>query len=283
MSRTADVREIRGAFRRLAKQYHPDLNDSPDAVEQMARINWAYAVAMEHARHEGPRVYRGASHRAQPRASRVRWYVRQRPPPAGGRLVIETPTVVLHGQRGDNANVEGVLMVRNEGIGPLEGEVKATPAYVIVRPKQFTLQPREAQMFRVSVPNRYCGEEPGEAALTFEWNGGDNRVAIGLPRAGEVLLALEPPIVDLGQIEPGGERDARVRLTYRGKGVPRLTLSSDAPWLTILAVGLPRRTQYFRLTARAPDAAGPHVATLVAHAGGATASATLRLEVAAPA
>src|SRR5829696_5690188 len=61
VARDADLREIRAAYRRLAKQYHPDVNPSPDAAERMSRINWAYRIAAEHARHEGPRVYRGGS------------------------------------------------------------------------------------------------------------------------------------------------------------------------------------------------------------------------------
>jgi curved DNA-binding protein CbpA len=39
---TAD--EIRTAYRKLAKQYHPDVNKSPDANAMMKLINEAYAV-----------------------------------------------------------------------------------------------------------------------------------------------------------------------------------------------------------------------------------------------
>ncbi|GEM_PF-5198251 len=41
---TATRREIERAYRRLARQYHPDVNPSPEAHERMAAINEAYQV-----------------------------------------------------------------------------------------------------------------------------------------------------------------------------------------------------------------------------------------------
>jgi hypothetical protein len=205
--------------------------------------------------------------------------VRQRPPPQGGKLVVETETVVLNSQAGLNANVEGVVLVRNDGTGPLEGEAKANPAFVIVRPKQFTLGPNESQMFRVSVPNRYCGPDSSEVTLHFDSNGGDVGVKIGVPPAGEVLLALEPRVVELGDMVPGEQREARLRLTYRGTGLPKFAIEPGAPWLQVRPLSLPRRTQYYRLTARAPEAPGPVQAEIVAQAGDATAAALVRLNV----
>jgi hypothetical protein len=279
VSRGADPREIRAAYRRLAKQHHPDVNASPDAADQMARINWAYSVAMEHARHEGPRVYRGGSHRAGSRLTRTRWFVRQRPPPQGGRLIVETGSIVLHGQRGENANVEGIVLVRNGGTGPLEGEARANPAFVIVRPKQFTLGPQESQMFRVSVPNRYCADAQSQVAVDFESNGGDGRAVIGVPPAGDVLLVLEPHVVDLGQVAPGEQREARLRLTYRGEGLPPLSVAANASWLQVRPLSLPRRTAYYRLIVNAPDTPGTLHAEIVGRAGAATAIAHVQLEV----
>src|SRR5687767_13368261 len=216
--RGADTREIRAAYRRLAKQHHPDVNQATNAAEQMARINWAYTIAMEHARHEGPRTYRGATHSTGERgATRVRWYVRHRPPPAGGKLVAVTRHVRLRGLRGENANVEALVVVENQGSGPLEGEVKAVPSWVIVSPKQYTLDPQDSQMFRVSAPNHYCAEGPVEATLIFESNGGDERVKVELPPAGDVLLSLEPATLDLGEVTPGQALQMRLRLSYRGQ------------------------------------------------------------------
>lgn len=282
VERGADVREIRAAYRRLAKQYHPDVNASPDAAGRMARINWAYGVALEHARHEGPRVYRGASHRTGSRFTRTRWFVRHRPPPQGGRLVVETKSVRLHGQAGQNANVEGIVLVRNDGVGPLEGEARANPAFVIVRPKQFTLGPRESQMFRVSVPNRYCRETPTEVSLHFDSNGGAAGVEIGVPAAGEVLLALEPAMVDFGDVVPGELKEARLRLSFRGEGLPKFEVETDQPWLQVRPLSLPRRTQYYRLTARAPEAPGPLSGEVLARADGAAISTLVTMRVVEP-
>jgi len=42
--RTATADEIKSAFRRLAREYHPDVNKSPDAEEKFKELNEAYAV-----------------------------------------------------------------------------------------------------------------------------------------------------------------------------------------------------------------------------------------------
>src|SRR5690606_39909938 len=43
-SRTATADEIKRAYRRLARQYHPDVNSSADAEERFKEINEAYEV-----------------------------------------------------------------------------------------------------------------------------------------------------------------------------------------------------------------------------------------------
>src|SRR5207244_6663358 len=136
------------------------------------------------------------AHRRRGRVGRVRWFVRQRPPPQGGRLVVMTRSVPRRGQRGENTNVEGLVVVENQGTGPLDGEARAMPPYVIVSPKTYTLDAGQSQMFRVSVPNRYCGAEPTEVTLVLESNGGDDRVKIGVPAAADVLVELEPSRTD---------------------------------------------------------------------------------------
>lgn len=42
--RTAGADEVKKAYRRLARQYHPDVNKSPDAEERFKEINEAYEV-----------------------------------------------------------------------------------------------------------------------------------------------------------------------------------------------------------------------------------------------
>ncbi|MDQ7030897.1 MAG: molecular chaperone DnaJ [Ardenticatenia bacterium] len=44
ISRNATKEEIRRAYRRLARQYHPDVNKSPEAEERFKEINEAYEV-----------------------------------------------------------------------------------------------------------------------------------------------------------------------------------------------------------------------------------------------
>lgn len=44
ISRTASQDEIKSAFRNLARQYHPDVNKSPDAEEKFKEINEAFMV-----------------------------------------------------------------------------------------------------------------------------------------------------------------------------------------------------------------------------------------------
>jgi len=46
----ADLEAIRAAYRRLARQYHPDLNSRPEAAARMRAINAAYALLSDPAR-----------------------------------------------------------------------------------------------------------------------------------------------------------------------------------------------------------------------------------------
>ena len=69
VSRNATQEEIKRAYKRLARQYHPDLNKSPDAEEKFKEINEAYQVLGDpekraqydrFGRVGGPGVYPGA-------------------------------------------------------------------------------------------------------------------------------------------------------------------------------------------------------------------------------
>lgn len=47
VSKTADKDEIKGAFRKLARQYHPDVNKAPDAEEKFKELGKAYETLMD--------------------------------------------------------------------------------------------------------------------------------------------------------------------------------------------------------------------------------------------
>ena len=44
VSRNASVDEIRAAYRKLARKYHPDVNKAPDAAKQFSEVQEAYDV-----------------------------------------------------------------------------------------------------------------------------------------------------------------------------------------------------------------------------------------------
>lgn len=47
VARDASAREIRRAYRRLARQHHPDLNPQPDGPERFGRVTNAYAILQD--------------------------------------------------------------------------------------------------------------------------------------------------------------------------------------------------------------------------------------------
>ena len=44
VNRGAGPEELKSAFRKLAREYHPDVNKAPDAEERFKEINEAYGV-----------------------------------------------------------------------------------------------------------------------------------------------------------------------------------------------------------------------------------------------
>ena len=47
VSKSASKDEIKSAYRKLAKQYHPDINHSPDAPKKFEEIQEAYDVLFD--------------------------------------------------------------------------------------------------------------------------------------------------------------------------------------------------------------------------------------------
>lgn len=52
VSRTASSSEIKSAYRRLARLYHPDVNTSPEAPERFALVNEAYRILIDQERRQ---------------------------------------------------------------------------------------------------------------------------------------------------------------------------------------------------------------------------------------
>src|SRR5689334_7597666 len=48
--RTATTDDIRKAYRKLARQYHPDVNKSPDAAKKFTEVQEAYDVLADDAK-----------------------------------------------------------------------------------------------------------------------------------------------------------------------------------------------------------------------------------------
>ena len=73
----ADAATIKKAFRRLARRYHPDVSQVPDAAARMAELNEAHAVlgdAAARAAHDASRSARGPGGAAVPEgATRPGW------------------------------------------------------------------------------------------------------------------------------------------------------------------------------------------------------------------
>lgn len=45
VDRNCSKAELKSAFRKLARQYHPDVNDAPDAENKFNEISQAYTVS----------------------------------------------------------------------------------------------------------------------------------------------------------------------------------------------------------------------------------------------
>ena len=74
VGRTATLEEIRAAYRRLAREHHPDANPSPEAETRMRGINEAWETLRDADR-------RAAYDRALPRTAPAVRPVRRQPPP----------------------------------------------------------------------------------------------------------------------------------------------------------------------------------------------------------
>ncbi len=71
---TASAAEIRRAYRRLARQYHPDLNKQlPTNDQRIKRLNEAYTILSDPASRAAYDASRSQPHQQQPQESRMTW------------------------------------------------------------------------------------------------------------------------------------------------------------------------------------------------------------------
>ena len=71
---TASDAEIRRAYRRLARQYHPDLNKQlPTSDQRIKRLNEAYATLSDPSARAAYDATREQSRQQQPREPRMTW------------------------------------------------------------------------------------------------------------------------------------------------------------------------------------------------------------------
>ena len=129
--RSATIGEIRAAYRRLAHQYHPDVNSGPEAEARMQEINEAYATLSDPARRRlydqiGATSNRSVTRRGSPTGPRrgtapSRDYIPQR----GGDI----ETAVIISEREGRAGTRKTFLVerletcprcRGSGIEPEE-------------------------------------------------------------------------------------------------------------------------------------------------------------------
>lgn len=109
--RVASADEIRAAYRRLARQYHPDLNDSPEAEARMQEINEAYSTLSDPLRRRQYDLYgRAGGSAANPAGGR-----------AGGRAgrpaSNAAPTRPYIAQRGEDIEVALLIGRREAKLG----------------------------------------------------------------------------------------------------------------------------------------------------------------------
>lgn len=93
VSRAADERAIKKAFRKMAKRWHPDVSQEPDAPEMMKRINDAYQVLgdqlMRKKYDAGLQLEESLQRDRQPRIDLSSLATLWRPPVRCGYLMVE--------------------------------------------------------------------------------------------------------------------------------------------------------------------------------------------------
>ena len=134
----ATMEEIRAAYRRLARQYHPDLNTGPEAEARMKEINHAYATLSDPQRRRQYDIY-GVS--GPPTAEPNRRSQQRRPRPSATRPS-EPRTYSASPQRGEDIEA-ALLITRGEAKQGLRKVFPVTRAETCQRCRGTGFEPEE--------------------------------------------------------------------------------------------------------------------------------------------
>src|SRR2546427_149495 len=217
--RNASDEQIRSAYRRLARQYHPDVNKADDASERFKQITEAYEILTDPQRRQrydmfGSTFGRFVNVSTCPRCggsgktvdklcAQCRGEGRER---KDREISLTIPPGIDDGQQ---------LRVAGEGEAGMRGGPSGD-LYVLIRLKEHASFRREqddlVHLLRVSPAQAALGDEV--TVPTIE--GGDAKV----------------------RVPPGAQHGQMVRL--RGKGVPHLGSSGRGDQLVYLDIVVPR-------------------------------------------
>lgn len=193
VSPLAGQKDIDAAFRKLAREYHPDVNAGPRAAEAMAHLNLAYRILRDPAQR---RKYDAA------RRSPASLFETPRAGPAdsaGERslyppvLKLETAMVEMP-ELAPGRRVKETVFLKNSGGGSLSGTIRTSSPDLTVAPKTF---------------------EGNEIAIVIEASVDAERP----PRRTDGYLAWRVKV-----FSNGGEAELSVRAPYRGPGDERTGL-----------------------------------------------------------
>jgi curved DNA-binding protein len=256
VQREASADEIRKAFRRLARKYHPDVSKEPDAEARMKEVNEAYAVLSD-AEKRAAYDQLGQGYRPGEEF---------RPPPdwdagfefshrdfQGGDF--SDFFAELFGRMGAQAHgrdhyAKVLLDVEDAFTGPTrqvalrvpkadaQGRVTLETRTLNVR---IPVGVREGQLIRLAGQGAAAGGKPGDLLLEvhfrphgrFRVDGRDLHVDLPVAPWEAALGAVVPVALPAGELKvriPAGAQGGRV-LRVRGKGIP-----SEPPGDLLLAI-----------------------------------------------
>ena len=257
VDRSASEKEIKSAFRRLAKQYHPDQNpDNPKAKERFAEVNTAYEIVGDKVKrgqfdrgeidNEGKEKFAGFAGGGNPFAG---MHQQQGGNPFGGNMGgAEDILKEMFGSAFGGASSAGFGGTHHTRQRPQAADIKlkaVARAEDLARGRTEIMFP-DGRKVAVSIPaeardgqvirlkgqgHKQAGAEPGDALVTlvirqdgkFEVRGTDLRTDVELPletavKGGKLTIDTLDGKISLG-IPPWTTSGKTFRL--KGKGLPK--------------------------------------------------------------